>query len=396
MNKFKVTSLLLALFFVVVAGLAPAATTEGAKSSENAEPFIVDKGSTLSIPPSDDEGDNKSKDDKLKKGDRRDKVEPPKEEKKEPEDKPEQKSEDNPVFKTKDPVTTTTDGGSDPNPHIDDTKKEESGGFILPAAIGAYAVLITIGIAVLWTKYIKLKTKYDSLMADKSNKKYGNKSRNRPVARYEEPMDDSGESMFEYKKPDKAESFNNYGEKKSTDNLNDGSREKYIERKDLTSKRSGGFGEKPPQSPPLPEVKPIPQSPKKGIAEKFNDMMAEAAAAPGLMGKSIREKFARDYKVTPYKCVNFAERLNNSDIPPRFEVCGLGDSTLWGIPISGDKMAILPSLPAYEETAHFRGGMKELFESNYKTGSFRKIEVREVAVVSKDFSQIKKGELYLS
>ena len=132
------------------------------------------------------------------------------------------------------------------------------------------------------------------------------------------------------------------------------------------------------------------------LALDFNAMMDSLATASGLGIRSIKDKFMRDHRAIAFKCVNFEERVNRPGIPPQFAQCMPSESTLWGVPLSNDRMAVLPSLPAYEMTAHLQGGLKELFESGYRVGSYRNIKVVEPAIVSRDFKVIKKGVLKLS
>ena len=132
------------------------------------------------------------------------------------------------------------------------------------------------------------------------------------------------------------------------------------------------------------------------LALDFNAMMDSLATASGLGIRSIKDTFMRDHRAIAFKCVNFEERVNRPGIPPQFAQCMPSESTLWGVPLSNDRMAVLPSLPAYEMTAHLQGGLKELFESGYRAGSYRNIKVEEPAIVSRDFKDIKKGVLKLS
>ncbi len=132
------------------------------------------------------------------------------------------------------------------------------------------------------------------------------------------------------------------------------------------------------------------------LALDFNAMMDSLATASGLGIRSIKDTFMSDHRAIAFKCVNFEERVNHPGIPPQFAQCTPSESTLWGVPLSNDRMAVLPSLPAYEMTAHLQGGLKELFESGYRAGSYRNIKVEEPAIVSRDFKDIKKGVLKLS
>ena len=132
------------------------------------------------------------------------------------------------------------------------------------------------------------------------------------------------------------------------------------------------------------------------LALDFNAMMDSLVTASGLGILSIKDKFKRDHRAIAFKCVNFEERVNRPVIPPQFAQCMPSESTLWGVPLSNDRMAVLPSLPAYEMTAHLQGGLKELFESGYRAGIYRNIKVVEPAIVSRDFKVIKMGVLKLS
>ena len=135
------------------------------------------------------------------------------------------------------------------------------------------------------------------------------------------------------------------------------------------------------------------------IVSAFNEMMSEVTKAKGLDSKTIRESFAEKYRVVTFKCINSEDRVNHPELPPTFESSKLVDSKLWGIPLTSDTLAVLPSpsLRDYESSTHYQGGMKELFKSNYISGNYRKIELIEPAIMTSDFQIIKqKGELRLS
>ena len=133
------------------------------------------------------------------------------------------------------------------------------------------------------------------------------------------------------------------------------------------------------------------------IVVAFNEMMRETAKATGFSSNmQIRQKFMEDYRVIAFKCVNFMERVNHPEEKPRFVVCETSESTLWGVPLSGDTLAVLPSLREYESTAHSHGGLKELFKAGYTSGNYRNIEVIKPAIVTRDYKIIEKGELSLS
>ena len=142
------------------------------------------------------------------------------------------------------------------------------------------------------------------------------------------------------------------------------------------------------------------ESPKiREIVSAFNKMMGEVAKAKGLESRTIRESFAEKYRVVTFKCINSEERVSNPELPPVFEPSKLTDSKLWGVPLTGDTLVVFPSpsLRNYESTMHYKGGMKELFESNYTGGNYLKIELIKPTIVTADLRTIKqKGELRLS
>ena len=131
------------------------------------------------------------------------------------------------------------------------------------------------------------------------------------------------------------------------------------------------------------------------ITDAFNKMMSEAAEMEGFNLRTLRNKFIDTYHVRTFKCVNYEERVNRSDAPPIFKSCSVSEATLWRIPLSNSSFAVLPGKLEYESTIHFQGGMKELFKSNYSTGSYRKIRLICPAIVRSDFSVISPGELRL-
>lgn len=137
----------------------------------------------------------------------------------------------------------------------------------------------------------------------------------------------------------------------------------------------------------------------KQIAQSFNDMMAEVKAA-GIGGGLIKNQFMRDNQVTAFKCINYEERLLRPNDPPKFAICKPNESTLWGVPIQdggASYLAVLPSLAAYEKVAHNQGGLRELFVSDYISGSYRNIKVDRPAIMTHDFrTVVSRGELSLS
>jgi len=147
----------------------------------------------------------------------------------------------------------------------------------------------------------------------------------------------------------------------------------------------------------------IPQKPKvvssfssfNSLESAFNNMIEEAANAPGMGSITIKQEFVNDRHVIMFKCVNYDERANNSHAPLLFAKCTLAESTLWGVPQADGTLAVLPNLSSYETNIHFYGGMKELFISGYKSGSYKHIKVSRPAIMTTDFQILRQGELVL-
>ena len=133
----------------------------------------------------------------------------------------------------------------------------------------------------------------------------------------------------------------------------------------------------------------------KQIADEFNAMVARAANA-GMGVVDVKREFVQKYGVIAFKCVNYHERMSDSGLPPQFAVDDpLAGKNLWGIPINNDYLAVVPNMPDYEKNAHFKGGMKELFNPAYSDGRY-KIKVKRPAIVKRNNFEIEiPGELEL-
>lgn len=137
---------------------------------------------------------------------------------------------------------------------------------------------------------------------------------------------------------------------------------------------------------------------KQRITAAFNKMMLDSAKLDeGSMALwELQKNFIKNFKVIAFKCVNSEERINHPEEQPRFVICQASEGTLWRIKLSDGTFAVLPCPREYESTAHFQGGMKELFKSDYKSGTYRKIEVVSPAIVKSDFSIVEQGVLHLA
>ena len=133
----------------------------------------------------------------------------------------------------------------------------------------------------------------------------------------------------------------------------------------------------------------------KQIADEFNAMVTRASNA-GMGVVDVKREFVQKYGVIAFKCVNYHERMSDSGLPPQFAVDEpLAGKNLWGIPINNEYLAVVPNMPDYEKNAHFKGGMKELFNPEYSDGRY-KIKVKRPAIVKRNNFEIKfLGELEL-
>lgn len=114
--------------------------------------------------------------------------------------------------------------------------------------------------------------------------------------------------------------------------------------------------------------------------------------------KTLRDSFARQYNVQPFKCINSTERQAFPGTPPKFGAGDITEGRFWAIPI-GDKYAVFPNpLMSYDESGHAQGGLSELFDSNYEGSNYKNIEVLSPAVISNfnRLGDIEKGYLFLS
>lgn len=136
---------------------------------------------------------------------------------------------------------------------------------------------------------------------------------------------------------------------------------------------------------------------KTDFVANFNDMLRYIAER-SLYDSSVKEKkqqFASTYNVKPYMCENHNARISNPNELPRFVECTASKATIWCIP-AGENWIIFPAPRDYEENVHTHGGLGLLFTSNYRVGSCRIIKVNRPAITSKDFRNIRKGDLKLS
>ena len=139
------------------------------------------------------------------------------------------------------------------------------------------------------------------------------------------------------------------------------------------------------------------------LTRDFKKMMSDILISESWQSQAIAEKFAAQYGVIALKCTNSSMRVNQPDLPPKFEKSTL-DNKLWGIPLTNGRLAVFPnpSLSDYEYSIHYQGGMKELFKvlvvpqyTPYEKGRYTKVTLETPAIMLNNFQIIKQGELHL-
>lgn len=132
----------------------------------------------------------------------------------------------------------------------------------------------------------------------------------------------------------------------------------------------------------------------------FNDYVRkynELQKVEGFRKNQSIEEFCCKWRIEKFKCINDAEKLQDSEILPRFK--SADDGYFWAVPL--DKAGYYMVLPSvninYEWSRHNTMGFKEAFKSGYTSGAFN-FSPRKPAVFRKDsntWTIVRKGELRL-
>ena len=91
--------------------------------------------------------------------------------------------------------------------------------------------------------------------------------------------------------------------------------------------------------------------------------------------KQARDTLKQQYNFLTFSCVNFDERMRVPGVAPVFADSAAGD--FWAVKTDrGDTFLVVPNaLMTYESQKHNTGGMREVFQSNYREGAYNQIEV---------------------
>lgn len=113
--------------------------------------------------------------------------------------------------------------------------------------------------------------------------------------------------------------------------------------------------------------------------------------------KIARENFANKYKVIGISCSNYVERVNSPSVPPTFDTTqSLAKAHIWLIDFKIYCLAFLNPAQGYDEQKHDFAGMKDVFNSNFKSGvynTFRLISPAVMQNIGGVWKVTKKGEI---
>ena len=111
------------------------------------------------------------------------------------------------------------------------------------------------------------------------------------------------------------------------------------------------------------------------IAE-YNSILNET---DGFKIRTARENFAEKYKVRAFSCTNFNERTNQPFLQPIFiEADSIQSGDYWAIP-AGNIFKVIPNIKSYNENCHVARAMGEVFDSNFVSETYNKIQVEAAA-----------------
>ena len=106
------------------------------------------------------------------------------------------------------------------------------------------------------------------------------------------------------------------------------------------------------------------------------------------------------YKIQGFNCKNTTERINNPTLAPVFETTKpVTDSDYWAYEVENDTFAVIPNVKNYTENHHTTRAMGEVFNSNFQSGIYNKIQVEDAAEFinsGNSWTLCKAGKIYLS
>lgn len=108
-----------------------------------------------------------------------------------------------------------------------------------------------------------------------------------------------------------------------------------------------------------------------------------AGVRSGYERKQARDSLKQQYNFQSFSCVNFDERMRMPGVQPVFADSAVGD--FWAVKTDRpDIYYVVPNaLMTYESQKHNTGGMREVFQSNYREGAYNQIEVIKPALFQK-------------
>ena len=131
---------------------------------------------------------------------------------------------------------------------------------------------------------------------------------------------------------------------------------------------------------------------EKPFTEQYNDL----GANQGMGGA----EFAQKFNLRAFSCANIGVRINRPEAAPIFtDAPNAVRGDFWAKPLKGDQYAVMPNpMLMYDENRHRAGGLVDAFSSNYRGGSFTRVQLIRPAVFSAEgyvWKIISRGEIRL-
>ncbi|MBR1397659.1 MAG: hypothetical protein IJ563_09025 [Selenomonadaceae bacterium] len=134
------------------------------------------------------------------------------------------------------------------------------------------------------------------------------------------------------------------------------------------------------QTAPTAQITPAPPASSISFIKDYN-----AISQSNQSGYELRQTidiFINKYKVRSFKCSNSEIRMNQPELPPKFQdAVSTQDGDYWAVLLRGSEYAVMPKQKmTYGRNQHFAGGMKEVFKSNFSGGTYSKIRLDNAAI----------------
>ena len=131
----------------------------------------------------------------------------------------------------------------------------------------------------------------------------------------------------------------------------------------------------------------------KSFMEQFNDV----GASEGFGGM----EFAMKFNLRAFSCANIGVRINRPEATPIFTDAPTAErGDFWAKPLKGEQYAVMPNpMLMYDENRHRAGGLVDAFSSNYRGGSFSRVQLVRPAIFAAEgyvWKIVSRGEIKLN